>query len=491
MAYTPTYTKPYPDGWQNLPEETTPITAEVLDKIDEAIAAIEKQLKTTTENYESSPPQIKFGMSDKTKSSPCSIIGGQSNTVSGYNNIVGGGSNTVSGNAGITGGSGNTNKGQNSLVAGSQNTDSGYYNITSGQYNENKGYDTGLFGYYLKSVSNNYTAHLVCGSYNDPDEILKNASGRQEGDILLEVGNGKNDSSRSNALLLDSAGNLSIKGSLYTKSGKLPEVIPGFAQFESMGYMASNLNNASNTAYSIGTVLRITGRDGYDFYISKINETSVIGDTNVESALRSGGGSAQFGYYTVIPVKAVSDNLFYTSGVESLVNLFNTSKCFAIGNIIRVPDPSFPVLFIMQKNSTASKYTYTSASDIISKLRQNQSMTIGYYTVCPLIPYGNPGFDGLFKPDGSTIQYEEGVISARQASMDQTGYVKPDGTSTIVDEDGTIHAMLEGALVDYSNAVNKPSINDVELEGNKSFDDLGLTPLTNTEILAIINKASN
>lgn len=47
MAYTPTYTKPYPDGWQNLPEETTPITAEVLDKIDEAIAAIEK----TAQNY--------------------------------------------------------------------------------------------------------------------------------------------------------------------------------------------------------------------------------------------------------------------------------------------------------------------------------------------------------------------------------------------------------------------------------------------------------
>lgn len=467
MAYTPTYTKPYPDGWQNLPEETTPITAEALNEIDGAIEAIESQLQTTTENYESSPPQIKLGMKDKTKSSRGSIVGGssndvsgqyhlvvgQSNTVSGYNNIVCGGPNTVSGNAGITGGGGNTNKGQNSLVAGSQNTDAGYYNIIAGQHNDNKGYYTALFGYYLKSISNNYTAHLVCGSYNDPNEILKNASGSQEGDILLEVGNGKNDSSRSNALLLDSAGNLSIKGNLYTKNGKLPEVIPGTTQFEAMGYMAATLNNASNTAYSVGTMLRITGRDGYDFYISKVNETFVSGDTNVESALRSGGGSAQFGYYTVIPVKAVSDNIFYTSGVESLVNLLNTSKCFAAGNIIRVPDPSFPVLFIMQKNSTASEYTYTSASDIISKLRQSQSMTIGYYLVCPLIPYGNPSFDGLFKPDGSTILYNNGVISARQASTDHTGYVKPDGESITMEDDGTLHGQKieeENIDIDFS-----------------------------------------
>lgn len=54
MAYTPTYTKPYPDGWKNLPEETTPITAEVLDAIDSAIAAIEAQLKTTTGLYSES-----------------------------------------------------------------------------------------------------------------------------------------------------------------------------------------------------------------------------------------------------------------------------------------------------------------------------------------------------------------------------------------------------------------------------------------------------
>lgn len=447
MAYTPTYTRPYPDGWQNLPEETTPITAEVLDGIDNAIEAIESQLQATTENYESSPPQIKFGMADKTKSSPNSIVGGQSNTASGYSNIVGGDSNTVSGNAGITGGSKNTNQGQNSIMAGYKNTDTGYYNATFGQNNENKGYFTSLFGLYLKSVSNSYTAHLVCGKYNNPDEYLKDAYGNKTGDILFEVGNGTKDDARSNALMLDDKGNLSIKGNLFTKNGKLPDKIPGFVQFESMSHMALALNNASNTDYGLGTALRITGNDGYDFYISKINEESVSGDTNVESALRSGEGSIQYGYYTVIPVKALSENVFYTGGTQSLVNLLNTSKFFSAGQIIRTPDPTFPVIFIMSRNSSSNQYEYTTSDAIIERLRLYQSMTIGYYIVCPLIPYGNPGLYGIFKPDGGTIQFKDGIISARQASTSDPGISKPDGESITIDDDGTIH----GQKIDEEN----------------------------------------
>lgn len=52
MAYTPTYTKPYPDGWKNLPEETTPITAEVLNNYDGALESIMEQLKKTTEAFD-------------------------------------------------------------------------------------------------------------------------------------------------------------------------------------------------------------------------------------------------------------------------------------------------------------------------------------------------------------------------------------------------------------------------------------------------------
>ena len=43
--YTPVYTKPYPDGWVNLPEKKTPVTAEVMSAYDDAIETIEEYLQ--------------------------------------------------------------------------------------------------------------------------------------------------------------------------------------------------------------------------------------------------------------------------------------------------------------------------------------------------------------------------------------------------------------------------------------------------------------
>lgn len=43
----------------------------------------------------------------------------------------------------------------------------------------------------------------------------------------------------------------------------------------------------------------------------------------------------------------------------------------------------------------------------------------------------------------------------------------------------------------YEKLKNKPSINKVVLSGDKSFEDLGLSPLSNLEIMGIINRASN
>lgn len=44
---------------------------------------------------------------------------------------------------------------------------------------------------------------------------------------------------------------------------------------------------------------------------------------------------------------------------------------------------------------------------------------------------------------------------------------------------------------DYEELINKPSINGTVLSGDKSFENLGLSPLSNLEIMSIINKASN
>lgn len=45
-----------------------------------------------------------------------------------------------------------------------------------------------------------------------------------------------------------------------------------------------------------------------------------------------------------------------------------------------------------------------------------------------------------------------------------------------------------GGTNDYEALINKPQINDVTLTGNKTFEELGLRPATNTEIAEIINR---
>lgn len=44
------------------------------------------------------------------------------------------------------------------------------------------------------------------------------------------------------------------------------------------------------------------------------------------------------------------------------------------------------------------------------------------------------------------------------------------------------------ATGDYNDLENKPSINEVELVGNKTFEDLGDSPLKNLDIQAIFNR---
>ena len=62
--------------------------------------------------------------------------------------------------------------------------------------------------------------------------------------------------------------------------------------------------------------------------------------------------------------------------------------------------------------------------------------------------------------------------------------------ATIRDSD-SLSGVLDSAKVvyekNYENLKNKPSINDVELIGNKSFEDLGDMPLSNIEILNMYN----
>lgn len=63
------------------------------------------------------------------------------------------------------------------------------------------------------------------------------------------------------------------------------------------------------------------------------------------------------------------------------------------------------------------------------------------------------------------------VADVGVATTEKAGLVKPDGETIRVDLDGTIHA--DSGTTSYTDLENKPTINDVELTGNKTIDDLG------------------
>lgn len=58
-------------------------------------------------------------------------------------------------------------------------------------------------------------------------------------------------------------------------------------------------------------------------------------------------------------------------------------------------------------------------------------------------------------------------------------------------EESTIVEEITGGTRDYNKLNNKPLVNDVELIGNRTFEDLGMRPITNEEILKIVNVKEN
>lgn len=54
--------------------------------------------------------------------------------------------------------------------------------------------------------------------------------------------------------------------------------------------------------------------------------------------------------------------------------------------------------------------------------------------------------------------------------------------------DAKFGSVQKVATTDYNELYNKPSINEVELKGNKTFEDLGDKTLSNIEIKAIFDR---
>ena len=69
------------------------------------------------------------------------------------------------------------------------------------------------------------------------------------------------------------------------------------------------------------------------------------------------------------------------------------------------------------------------------------------------------------------------------ASKNVLGGIKV-GKNLSIDEDGTLNAQAggSGGTTNYEYLLNKPKINSVELVNNKTFKDLGINEITNTEL---------
>lgn len=73
------------------------------------------------------------------------------------------------------------------------------------------------------------------------------------------------------------------------------------------------------------------------------------------------------------------------------------------------------------------------------------------------------------------------------ATSENVGLVKPDGSTTYIDADGTLHAVGgggggTGGTSNYNDLMNKPSINGVTLQGKKTLEDLGVDALAEEKV---------
>jgi hypothetical protein len=76
-----------------------------------------------------------------------------------------------------------------------------------------------------------------------------------------------------------------------------------------------------------------------------------------------------------------------------------------------------------------------------------------------------------------TDDEQEGLVLIPNATTSTVGLVKADGTTILVDEDGTIHALgssTELGTTDFNALENKPKINSITLSGDKTANELGL-----------------
>lgn len=166
MAYEPKYTKPYEGGYQDLPSKETPVTAEILNSLEDAVTSVEEQLKETTEIYDTN--KINFGRaSSDTNKVPYNVAFGYYNTSSGYASFAEGIGNTVTEQYGHVEGSGNTVSAIGAHAEGTGNTADGPYSHVEGMGNKSSSPHQHIQGRYNEEDTYGRFAHVVGGGSSD------------------------------------------------------------------------------------------------------------------------------------------------------------------------------------------------------------------------------------------------------------------------------------------------------------------------------------
>lgn len=393
MAYEPQFEKPYADGWEDQPSEKTPISAAALNAYDAAHVAEEEQLKKTTEVFDDTIGSVISGNDGGTDRPTRAVVVGANNAVSanamrclvgGQNNEVGNVNNTVNGEKNVLDYSSIDNN-----VSGYGNTVKGNYNVVGGYENTVESDNASVVGRRLKSYSYDKDGQMIGGLYNDPEEEIVEGV-----PVLFGIGNGNNDTDRSNALLVDEAGNMRVKGKVFFNGDQEAGSVGGGAK-QSAVYSdyypaVSALNSASNTDFEKGQTIRITGAGKCDLWIVAVASTQVAynySNSFIEDVRQA--VTLQIGYYVVSLAVAESyapASITLPNHSDLVSRLMSGSNAaldtikLTVGQTVHIKSSGLCDLYIDSRTSSFVSYTYagTLEEDIIAA---GGLLQIGYYMV--------------------------------------------------------------------------------------------------------------
>ena len=273
------------------------------------------------------------------------------------------------------------------------------------------------------------------------------------------------------------------KSELETKADK-SAVEQSLATKADTSYVDTQLGSKADTSY-INTQLNLKAdkattytKDETDAAVSSAI-TSKADVAYVNNQLSTKANASDLGNLTDL------DTTNKSSAVAAINELKNEGSI--VSNIdgmtiTRNENNAIQTIGVIDKNGEeTSVKTWTGTKEEYDALETKDASTLYYITD----DYEEPEVKSNKVTDINSTNTDEEYPSAKAvydaiqdvpiATTEVAGKVKPDGTTITVDTDGTIHSVGgSGGTTDYELLINKPQINGVTLEDNKSLADLGI-----------------